>query len=159
MKRHDYHLICRWTGDQGEGTASYRSYSRSHRIEFETKPAIEGSSDPAFLGDPSRHNPEDLLLASISACHMLWYLHLCSANGLILKRYEDSAEAVMEESERGGAFSLAVLKPVCTFEGDIDADQARALHAEAHSHCFIANSLNFPIHCEPVIRTQPRGKP
>ena len=151
MNRHEYTLTCRWTGDLGEGTRSYQSYSRQHRIDILGKPALIGSSDPAFLGDPAWHNPEELLLASISACHMLWYLHLCSANKLVLREYTDAAQAWMEENESGGAFTLAVLRPHCRFDNEEDEVKARNLHHEAHRLCFVANSLNFPVRCEPVI--------
>jgi len=147
---HHYTLTCRWTGNLGEGTQRYRSYERTHRIEIDGKPAIEGSADPAFLGDASRLNPEDLLLASISACHMLWYLHLCAANKLVLVDYLDQARAVMEEAGDGGAFIEAVLAPRCRFDGEVDLTLAERLHHDAHARCYIANSLNFPVHVEPV---------
>jgi organic hydroperoxide reductase OsmC/OhrA len=151
MNSHQYALTCRWTGDRGEGTQSYRAYARDHRIEIDGKPVIEGSSDPAFLGAAERLNPEDLLLASISACHMLWYLHLCAANKLVLRDYVDAASAVMEEAGDGGAFTEAVLQPRCRFDGPVDEALAARLHHDAHERCYIANSVNFPIRVEPVI--------
>lgn len=152
MAEHAYALTCRWTGDKGEGTGGYRAYGRDHLITVAGKPPISGSADPAFLGDPSKLNPEELLLASVSACHMLWYLHLCADAGLVLRSYEDSAEARMAEKKgEGGAFTGALLQPRCRFEPGADKALARGLHEEAHARCFIARSVNFPIHVEPVI--------
>lgn len=153
MPRHEYAAKCRWTGDRGSGTSGYRAYSRDYTVEIDGKPAIEGSSDPAFRGDASRLNPEDMLLASISSCHMLWYLHLCAEAGLVLREYIDEATAVMEESGDGGAFVEAVLRPRCRFEGGADPRLAEKLHHQAHERCYVANSVNFPISVEPVIET------
>lgn len=154
MNTHSYTVQCRWTGDLGQGTRSYRGYSRAHTLHIDGKPAIEGSADPAFRGDPARFNPEDLLLASISSCHMLWYLHLCAGAGLVLRDYVDEATAVMREDGRaGGAFVEAVLRPRCFFEAPFDRARAEALHHAAHECCFIANSVNFPIRVEPLLET------
>ena len=106
MKQHHYDLCVTWTGNRGEGTAAYKSYTRDHVIAVSGKPEIAGSSDPAFRGDVSRYSPEDLLVASLSACHMLWYLHLCAANRVVVTAYEDAAEGTMVEKEDGsGAFA------------------------------------------------------
>jgi len=151
MREHTYTSRCVWTGDLGEGTATYRAYSRDHVIEIEGKARIEGSADPAFRGDASRLNPEDLFLASISSCHMLWYLHLCAEAGLVLRAYEDDAKATMREGRTGGAFEGAVLRPRCRFEGRIGPELARHLHHEAHRHCFIANSVSFAVTIEATV--------
>jgi len=93
-----------------------------------------------------------MLLAALSACHMLWYLHLCAVKGVVVTAYEDRAEATMVEAPRGGRFTEAVLQPVVTITPDSDADVAQSLHERAHAECFIANSVNFPVRHAPVIR-------
>ena len=144
-KSHRYATTLTWTGNTGEGTASYRSYERAYEIAAEGKPALLGSSDPSFLGDPARWNPEELLLASISSCHQLWYLHLCAVNGVVVTAYRDEAVAVMIEDETGGGrFESAVLRPHVTISAG-DPAAALALHHEANAKCFVANSLNFPV--------------
>ena len=79
---HRYDVTVTWTGNDGEGTKSYRSYRRDHDVDAPGRPTVPGSSDPAFRGDPSRWNPEQLLVAALSQCHMLSYLHQCAANGV-----------------------------------------------------------------------------
>jgi organic hydroperoxide reductase OsmC/OhrA len=144
-KSHRYATTLTWTGNTGEGTASYRSYDRAHKIAARGKPAILASSDPSFRGDPARWNPEELLLASISSCHQLWYLHLCAVNGVVVTAYRDEATAVMVEDETGGGrFESAVLRPQVTISAG-DPATALALHHEANAKCFVANSLNFPV--------------
>ncbi|MBP1852435.1 OsmC family protein [Rhizobium halophytocola] len=150
--RHQYQVTVRWTGDLGEGTSSYRAYGRQYVMEADGKPDIPGSSDPAFRGDAARWNPEDLLVASLSACHKLWYLHFCSVSGVIVTAYEDAAEGVMDMDEDGiGRFTSVVLRPRVTIKAGTFPDVARDLHNDAHEKCFIANSVNFPVTCEPEI--------
>lgn len=145
-KKHHYKLTVKWTGNEGTGTAHYSNYERSHIISVANKADLLGSSDPAFRGDSSRHNPEDLLLASLSSCHMLWYLHLCSASGVTVIDYVDHAKGVMVESENGsGYFSEVELHPVVTVAEKAMIEKANALHKEANKRCFIANSVNFPV--------------
>lgn len=152
MPEHHYNLTIEWTGNKGSGTSAYRAYERSHVIRVDGKPAIEGSSDPAFRGDPGRHNPEELLVASISSCHMLWYLHLCAEAGVIVTDYADKASAVMEETSTGsGFFREVTLKPVVIVADSSMMEQARELHHRANAMCFIANSLNFPVRHVPAI--------
>ncbi len=148
---HAYTITVTWRGNTGTGTSGHRAYGRAHDVSAAGKPVIPASSDPAFRGDPARYNPEELLVASISSCHMLWYLHLCSANGIVVQAYEDIAEGVMvEQPDGGGAFSEVVLQPEIILAAGADLTRARALHADAHAKCFIANSVNFPIRHEPV---------
>jgi organic hydroperoxide reductase OsmC/OhrA len=150
-KDHAYSVTVTWTGNTGTGASSYRGYERAHDIEILGKPAIRGSSDPAFRGDPARYNPEEMLVASLSACHMLWYLHLCSAEGIAVQAYQDVAEGVMiEDVDGGGRFKEVVLQPEITLPAGADQARADALHEAAHARCFIANSVNFPVRCEAV---------
>jgi organic hydroperoxide reductase OsmC/OhrA len=153
-KTHSYPVQVLWTGNTGQGTLSYRDYERSYEVLVEGKPTILGSSDPAFRGDVSRHSPEDLLVASLSACHMLWYLHLCSEALIVVTDYVDQAVGKMVETrDRGGYFTEVILKPTVTVMPNSDENQARQLHEQAHKLCFIANSMNFPVTCKPTINT------
>ena len=154
-REHRYAVCVTWTGNLGSGTTDYRDYSRAYDISAEGKPAISGSSDPAFRGDRSRWNPEELLVASLSACHKLWYLHLASEAGIVVTAYIDRAEGVMEITAAGaGRFKRVVLHPTVTVKAGSDIERARALHDPAQENCFIANSVNFPVECEPEIKTE-----
>jgi organic hydroperoxide reductase OsmC/OhrA len=138
------HII--WTGDRGEGTQHFRGYDRTRRIATIGKPAIECSHDPLVGGDPSKPNPEDLLLASLASCQMLWYLHLASDAGIIVRSHEDAPLGVGETGPRGEArFLRAVLRPRITVQKGVDIPRANALKHEVHHYCFIARSVNFPI--------------
>lgn len=149
-KEHQYQTSLLWTGNKGSGTMDYRSYDRDFVISVAHKPDIQGSSDSAFLGDREKYNPEDLLVSSISSCHMLWYLHLCSRNGIVVLDYKDNAIGkMMEDADGSGRFKEVVLHPEVTIANEADIDKAEALHTEAHKLCFIANSCNFPIKHEP----------
>jgi organic hydroperoxide reductase OsmC/OhrA len=147
---HRYAARVTWTGDRGQGTHSYRSYGREHEIAIAGKPPIVGSSDPLFRGDAGLHNPEDLLVSSLSACHMLWYLHLAAESGIVVRGYVDDAIGSMFTDADSGRFSEVVLKPTVTISAG-DPATADALHHLAHQACFIANSVNFPVRCEPRI--------
>ena len=152
-RSHTYRAIVTWTGNRGDGTASYHTYGRSHQIHVEGKPPLPGSADPMFLGEADRWNPEDSLLGAISACHMLWFLHLASEAGWVVQGYEDRPEAVMEMNADGsGQFTRALLRPAVKIS---KGDPARLddLHHRAHEMCFIARSLNFPIACEGTVET------
>ena len=146
MAAHHYRLTVEWTGNRGTGTSGYRDYERSHVISAAGKPDIAGSSDPAFRGDAARWNPEELLLASASACHKLWYLHLCADAGIVVTAYVDHAEATMN----GDRFERIVLRPRVTISAG-DRELAARLHHQAHEECYIAKSVNFAIDCEPSI--------
>ncbi|MBO1326131.1 OsmC family protein [Acetobacter sp. TBRC 12305] len=151
-QRHTYTVKVVWTGNTGEGTAQYRGYSRDHVILAEGKPPIDGSSDPAFRGDASRWNPEELLVASLSACHKLWYLGLCAQAGVVVLAYEDEAEGSMvEQADGAGQFTAVELRPRVTISATSDTAKATALHQQAHAMCFIARSVNFPLSVVPVI--------
>jgi organic hydroperoxide reductase OsmC/OhrA len=153
-KQHHYAVTVTWTGNQGTGTSAYRAYSRDHLIEAGNKPAIAGSSDPSFRGDVARWNPEELLLASLSACHKLWYLGLCAGAGVVVTDYQDAAEGWMLEHPGGeGQFTRVLLRPTIALAAGADVEKARHLHHDAHEKCFIARSVNFPVEVEPVFVT------
>jgi len=148
---HRYETTVTWTGNTGTGTSGYRNYERAHEVTVDGKPPIPGSSDPAFRGDAARWNPEELLVASLSQCHMLWFLHLCATNGLVVTEYRDHAAGMMAETaDGGGQFQQVMLRPQVRFAAPEHADRARPLHEQAHKLCFIASSVNFPVHCEPA---------
>ena len=152
MRQHEYGIRIQWTGNDGQGTKSYRGYRRDHVITSGVKRPIDGSADPTFRGDPGRYNPEELLVASLSSCHMLWYLHLCSVNQVNVVSYQDTAAGIMREGDDGsGAFAGVRLKPTVQICAASDRAKATALHSEAHRYCFIANSVNFPVEVVPEI--------
>ncbi len=151
-KTHTYRVEVEWTGNHGSGTSRYDAYGREHRIQASGKTDIAGSSDPAFRGDPTRWNPEDLLVASVSACHKLWYLHLCAVNGVNVVSYLDRAEGTMaEDADGSGRFTEVVLRPEIVVTPGSNLEKAETLHVVAHAKCFIANSVNFPVRCEPRV--------
>ncbi|RKO70926.1 OsmC family peroxiredoxin [Sphingobacterium puteale] len=155
MKEHQYKATVEWTGNLGSGTDHYNSYERSHLISVKDKVIIQGSSDPAFRGNPSNHNPEELLLASLSSCHMLWYLHLCSVNNIVVEEYIDHATGKMIEEESGkGFFKEVTLSPAIRVQRPEMIDKAIALHKKANEYCFIANSMNFPVLHQPHVRSE-----
>lgn len=147
---HRYHIHTRWTGNRGTGTSAYQAYSRDHEMAAPGKAAdIPGSSDPAYRGDPSRYNPEELLVAALSACHMLWVLHLCARAGIVVTDYEDDAEGEIELApDGGGRFRCVTLRPRIAITDAARTAATEALQAQAHALCFIANSVNFPVTCE-----------
>ena len=150
-RQHHYRVDVEWTGNRGVGTRGYRDYERSHQIRIAGKPLLEGSADPAFRGDAGRHHPEDLLLSALSSCHMLSYLHMATLAGVVVTAYRDAAEGVMETEGDGGHFVEVVLRPSVTISAASDPARAEAAHVAAHRACFIANSVNFPVRCEPHI--------
>jgi organic hydroperoxide reductase OsmC/OhrA len=155
-REHTYQVTVRWTGNTGQGTSGYRMYDRAHDVTAAAKPVIEASADPAFGGDPERWNPEDLLVASLSQCHMLTYLALCARSGIVVTGYQDTASGTMRETAGGsGHFTEVVLHPAVTVAADEMTTPAAALHQRAHETCFIANSVTFPVRCLPTIHTQP----
>jgi organic hydroperoxide reductase OsmC/OhrA len=157
-REHHYRLTTTWTGNLGTGTSDYRAYSRDHEIAIAGKSApLAGSADAAFRGDPSRYTPEELLVASLSACHMLWFLHLCADAGIVVTEYEDAASGVMSENvvpgpdAGSGEFTRVILRPRAVITDSARIADATALHARAHALCFIARSVNFPVEHEPVV--------
>ena len=149
-KEHYYKATITWTGNRGEGTKTYKAYDRNHTISINNKIEISASSDAPFMGDITKHNPEDLLLASLSSCHLLWFLHLCADNGIVVTNYVDNATGTMVETVKGGHFTEVVLHPQVTITDRAMIEKANSLHEEAHKCCFIANSCNFPVKHAPV---------
>jgi organic hydroperoxide reductase OsmC/OhrA len=150
-RQHQYPVQVVWTGNHGSGTKTYQGYGREHEVHVAGKPVIAGSSDATFRGDGSKHNPEDLLVAALSGCHMLWYLHLAAVAGVVVTEYVDDAVGTLQERGNDGRFTEAVLRPRVTITADSDPDVAKRVHEDAHHACFIANSVNFPVRCEPRI--------
>jgi organic hydroperoxide reductase OsmC/OhrA len=149
--QHHYRVDVEWTGNLGSGTDGYRNYSRDHEIRIAGKPTLAGSSDPTFRGDAARHNPEDMLVTALSTCHMLSYLHMATVAGVVVTAYIDVAEGTMATEGDGGRFVEVVLHPTVTISAGSDPAKAAAAHEAAHHACFIANSVNFPVRCEPRI--------
>lgn len=150
-KQHNYSIAVKWTGNKGAGTSNYTAYERNHSILIENKPDLQCSSDPSFRGDKTKYNPEELFVASISTCHMLWFLHLCSESGVIVTDYIDNAKAIMVVTENGGGyFSDVTLYPNVIVTDESMISRANKLHHEANKLCFIANSCNFKINHIPA---------
>jgi organic hydroperoxide reductase OsmC/OhrA len=145
MNTHQYSANIVWTGNTGTGTSDYASYSRDHVISIDHKQDLQGSSDSIFRGDVTKHNPEDMLLSSLSVCHMLWYLHLCADAGVIVTAYTDNVEGILEYGKNGGRFTEVILHPIVTVKSEDMIPLAMSLHSKAHACCFIANSVNFPV--------------
>jgi len=153
MRLHSYTISNRWTGNLGAGTSAYTAYSRAHELSAAGKSAvIPGSSDPLFRGDRARYNPEELLLGALSACHMLWVLHLCADAGIVVTQYFDDVSGEMIEHEDGsGEFTRAVLRPRMIVTDAARIPDAIALHRRAHQVCALARSVNFPVDHEPIV--------
>jgi organic hydroperoxide reductase OsmC/OhrA len=154
--QHSYEVAVRWQGNRGTGTSDYKSYGREHLVTADGKPEIEGSADRAFRGNTERWNPEELLLAALSQCHLLSYLHVAASHGIVVTAYTDAASGVMEQTANGGGhFVSVILRPIVTIDAGADAERARELaqhiHTEASEKCFIAASVNFPVLHEPQV--------
>ncbi len=152
-RSHHYRTALVWEGNLGTGTADYRSYGRQYRVRIAGKPDLLGSADPAFRGDPAVHNPEDLLVAALSGCHLLSYLALCARAGVRVLEYTDAAEGTMVlRADGGGSFQEVILRPRVTVAAGTDLELASALHARAGQLCFIAGSCNFPVRHQAEVR-------
>jgi organic hydroperoxide reductase OsmC/OhrA len=150
-RAHTYEIAVRWTGNRGTGTSDFRSYDRAHEVSAAGPPVIDGSSDPAFRGDKTRWNPEQLLVVSLSQCHMLWYLHLAAEAGVTVVAYHDDAVGTMVEEPSGaGRFTQVVLRPHVVVGDPTMVATAESLHGRIEDFCFIARSVNFPVRHEPV---------
>lgn len=152
--KHTYAVTVTWTGNLGSGTTGYKHYSRDFSLDAEGKPTVAGTADLAFHGTPGRWNPEDMLVAALAACHKLSYLHLCAVNNVVVTSYVDHAEGTMlfDGNTGSGRFEQVTLRPEVAVSEESDPTLAQALHEKAHELCFIANSVNFPVHCEAAIR-------
>lgn len=152
LGEHHYELTATWTGNLGTGTSGYRDYRRDVTIQVAGKPDLAASADKPFRGDPSRWNPEDLLMAALSECHLLSYLHACVTAGVVVTSYRDAATGIMREDGRGsGAFAEVVLHPQVTVADASMIEAATRAHDQAHEWCFIANSVNFPVRHEATV--------
>jgi organic hydroperoxide reductase OsmC/OhrA len=148
---HEFHASLNWTGAAKGPTENYASYSRDYEVSSPGKPVLQGSADQAFRGDSSRYNPEDLLVISLSACHMLTYLAESARGGVKVLSYQDQADGQMELKDGRIRFTRVTLRPRVVIDRASDPARARELHHEAHADCFIANSVNFPVENEPEI--------
>lgn len=152
MSEHTYEVAVSWTGNRGPGTTGIRDYDRDHTVTADGPPVIEGTADPGFLGDPTRWNPEQLFTASISQCHMLWYLGLCARAGVVVHEYSDEAEGTMVSGpDHRARFSEVVLRPRVVVDTAEQVERAVALHEKAHEMCFIAQSVNFEVKVDPLV--------
>lgn len=155
---HHYDVQVRWTGNRGTGTSAYAAYGRDHEVTTDGRPPIAGSADVVFRGDADRWNPEQLLVAALSQCHLLAYLHECVKAGVVVTAYEDAAAGTMQtDAEGGGHFTEVTLHPAVTVAEGGMVDRAQALHDVAHHHCFVAASMNFPVRHEPTVRVSARA--
>ena len=153
-KELNYNAVLTWTGNTDASTSTYTSYERSYTVHIDGKPDLLASADPAFRGDAQKWNPEELFLASLSACHMLWYLHLCSTHKILVQSYIDSPHAKLIMENNGvGKFVSAELNPLVLISNPDQIELANSLHAQAHKFCFIANSINFPTSINPTTKT------
>lgn len=154
---HDYAARVIWEGNTGEGTTSYAGYGRGYRVQVAGKPDLLGTADPMFRGEADRHNPEDLLVAALSACHMLSYLALCARKGVRVLAYADDARGRLLLQPAGRGFESVTLHPVVTVDASSDAELALRLHEAAHEICFIAASCRMPVHIEARIEADSTG--
>jgi organic hydroperoxide reductase OsmC/OhrA len=155
-----YPLTLTWTGNLGTGTGDHRGYSRAHEVTAPGVPPLLGSADPTFRGEADRWNPEQLLVAALSQCHLLAYLHVCAGAGVVVTAYVDHPEGVLARTSGGGGrFTEVTLRPTVTVASADQLDRAQNLHEEATRQCFIANSVNFPIHHTPTTLPPPAPTP
>lgn len=150
---HSYKLSAVWTGNDGDGTKNVRTYDRSHTVSIEGKPDLLLTTDNLHVGDKSKLNPEDLLVTALASCHLLSYLYSCSLEGIVVTSYTDNATGTMVEDGRGGgSFKEVTLNPICTVADESMVERAIELHHKAHEICYIANSVNFEVKCNPTCR-------
>jgi organic hydroperoxide reductase OsmC/OhrA len=148
---HRYEIAVEWTGDRGTGTSAYRAYGRTNVARVEGKPDLPGSADKPFFGDADRWNPEELVVAALSQCHLLSYLHVAVRQGVVVIGYSDTATGALEvDADGGGRLTGVDLHPVVTLADESQRRLADSLHEEAHRLCFIANSVSFPVRHHPV---------
>jgi len=152
---HNYKLTAVWTGNKGDGTKNVRTYDRSHTVTIQGKPELLLTTDNPAVGDKSKLNPEDLLVSSVSSCHMLSYLYVCALEGIVITEYTDNATGIMIEHTNGaGSFKEITLNPIFKVADGQMVEKAIALHHKAHEICYIANSVNFEVKCNPTCKVQ-----
>lgn len=155
VHQHNYSLTAVWTGNTGEGTKNVRTYDRSHTVSIEGKPELFLTTDNPAVGDKSKLNPEDLLVTAISSCHMLSYLYVCALEGIVITAYTDHATGIMiEKAGGGGSFKEVTLNPLCFVADESMIEKAIELHHKAHEICYIANSVNFEVKCNPICKME-----
>jgi len=160
-REHRFAATLTWTGaplvvSPDGPRATYESYSRQCRVEIPGKPPLIASAAEAFRGDPKLHNPEDMLVAALSACHALSYLAECARAGIGVVSYSDEAEGVMAIHDKKMRFVAVFLRQTVVIADVAKLEQARALHKAAHESCFIANSVNFPVTHEATVSASSR---
>ena len=154
-KEHNYKLTTVWTGNTGSGTKNVRSYDRSHTVAIQGKPELFLTTDNPAVGDKSKLNPEDLLVTAISSCHMLSYLYVCAMEGIVITSYTDHATGIMIEQANGsGSFKEVTLNPIFCVANESMIEKAIELHHKAHEICYIANSVNFDVNCNPICKVE-----
>lgn len=152
---HNYQLTAVWTGNKGDGTKNVRTYDRSHTISIQGKPELFLTTDHPAVGDQSKLNPEDLLVTALSSCHMLSYLYVCAMEGVIITAYTDHATGIMiEKASGGGSFKEVILNPIFYVADESMVAKAIELHHKAHEVCYIANSVNFEVKCNPICKVE-----
>lgn len=152
---HHYKLTAVWDGNKGEGTKNVRTYDRSHTVTIAGKPELHLTTDNPAVGDKTKLNPEDLLVSAISSCHMLSYLYVCALEGVVVTDYIDNATGIMIEKESGGgSFKEVVLNPEIVVAHESMIEKAMELHHKAHEICYIANSVNFDVKCNPICKVK-----
>jgi len=152
---HEYRSALQWQRQAGE-TFTDNRYSRRHVLRFDGGAELAGSSSPQVVrlpwSDPAAVDPEEMFVASLSSCHLLWFLSLAAADDWCVDEYVDDAVGVMAHDERGRmAVTLVTLRPAVRFAGPSlpSAAQLADLHHRAQEACFIANSVRSEVRCEP----------
>ena len=140
---HKYQLKLNWTG--GSEIDAIQN-DRMYEVLIDRKPTIYGSADKPFFGDPEKYNPEDLLLAALSACHMMSFMYVCRKLGIKVYHYEDHATGLLKINQDGtGQFEFAELKPKVKADHMPDGMIFKELNSRAAKLCFIKRSINFTV--------------
>ena len=152
MSNHYFKASLQWNLKSEADFKSKKIYTKNHTISFEGKESISVSAAKVFKGDPTLVNPEDLLLSSVTSCHMMSYLYVCQQNNIEILSYQDHSEAILEvNSDGSGKITKIILNPTIKIKDESKIDLAISLHKKANQLCFIANSCNFPILHHPSV--------
>ncbi|MGV0996986.1 OsmC family protein [Empedobacter falsenii] len=144
---HLFKVALNWIKKESKMDSSTRIYTKSHHISIEGKPDLEVSAAKAFKGDPNLYNPEDLLLSSLTSCHMMSYLYCCAQHKIEVISYQDHSEATLQVNPDGSGKIVKVdLFPDIIISDSSQIELALSLHKKANELCFIANSCNFPVY-------------